>query len=119
MPKFYRQNKKRIDPRYFLNETALREQSEEDILKDAQKLQAAEGDWTKVKSTYQDAYVDGELTDYGKAVEAKYKELEGSLSARIKRAAKNILGISKTNKRVKDAKDQSGAFTSQRGMPSK
>ena len=26
MPKFYRQNKKRIDPRYFLNETILKEQ---------------------------------------------------------------------------------------------
>ena len=52
MPKFYRQNKKRIDPRYFLNETVLREQDEEDILKDAQKLKAAGGDWNKVKSTY-------------------------------------------------------------------
>ena len=29
MPKFYRQNKKRIDPRYFLNETSTRD--EEDL----------------------------------------------------------------------------------------
>ena len=29
MPKFYRQNKKRIDPRYFLNETIEREELEE------------------------------------------------------------------------------------------
>ena len=29
MPKFYRQNKKRIDPRYFLNETTNRDLSEQ------------------------------------------------------------------------------------------
>ena len=29
MPKFYRQNRKRIDPRYFLNETIEREELEE------------------------------------------------------------------------------------------
>jgi hypothetical protein len=28
MPKFYRQNKKRIDPRYFLNETIERDEEE-------------------------------------------------------------------------------------------
>ena len=32
MPKFYRQNKKRIDPRYFLNETVERDtEGEEEI----------------------------------------------------------------------------------------
>ncbi len=31
MPKFYRQNKKRIDPRYFLNETINRDENIEEI----------------------------------------------------------------------------------------
>ena len=31
MPKFYRQNKKRIDPRYFLNETANRDENINEI----------------------------------------------------------------------------------------
>ena len=31
MPKFYRQNKKRIDPRYFLNESVEREDLIDDI----------------------------------------------------------------------------------------
>ena len=116
MPKFYRQNKKRIDPRYFLNETMLREQDKEDILKDAQKLQAAGGDWNKVEATYQDAYIDGQRTAYGKAVEDKYRELEGSFSARINRTVKNLLGINRTASKVDKAFKQSGAFTNQRGV---
>ena len=31
MPKFYRQNKKRIDPRYFLNETAMSEEYDDRV----------------------------------------------------------------------------------------
>jgi hypothetical protein len=46
MPKFYRQNKKRIDPRYFLNETTNRDLNEEEDLKAAymakQAAQSAE-----------------------------------------------------------------------------
>ena len=115
MPKFYRQNQKRINPRYFLNETILREQDEEDILKDARKLQAAGGDWNKVKSTYQDACIEGKRTAYGKAVEDKYRELEGSFSARIKRTVKNLLGINRTASKVDKAFKQSGTYTKKRG----
>ena len=32
MPKFYRQNKKRIDPRYFLNETTNRDEDLEEVI---------------------------------------------------------------------------------------
>ena len=37
MPKFYRQNKKRIDPRYFLNETTYRDQLEENLMNPEQR----------------------------------------------------------------------------------
>jgi len=37
MPKFYRQNKKRIDPRYFLNETTYRGVLDESALSQAQR----------------------------------------------------------------------------------
>ena len=100
MPKFYKQNKKRIDPRYFLNETTLNEESEdkEDILKDAEKLLKADGDWTKVKSTYQDAYTEGKpgedpkLTAYGKKVEEKYQELKKSSRKKTKSGSRTVSG---------------------------
>ncbi len=37
MPKFYRQNRKRIDPRYFLNETTYRDQLEENLMNPEQR----------------------------------------------------------------------------------
>ena len=37
MPRFYRQNKKRIDPRYFLNETTYRDQLEENLMNPEQR----------------------------------------------------------------------------------
>ena len=37
MPKFYRQNRKRIDPRYFLNETTYRDDLEENLMNPEQR----------------------------------------------------------------------------------
>ena len=42
MPKFYKQNKKRIDPRYFLNETILKEQ-DDSLQEQKQEYTSAQG----------------------------------------------------------------------------
>ena len=69
MPKFYRQNKKRIDPRYFLNETTNRDLDEEfqQLLyelefKGLTKNQRRE---REEELGYDPDYVDGEVEKYG------------------------------------------------------
>jgi len=99
-----------------LNETMLKENDEKDVLADAEKLYNAGGDWRKVKSTFQDAYINGQITDYGKRVEDKYHDIYGSFANTIKRKIKNLFGINRTNRKMKDAADSSGAYTSKRGV---
>lgn len=94
MPRFTGQNKKRINPRYFLDETRLNEQDidnmtdiqQQEYLRDiddcAQKLRNTadsdkEGkmDWDQVSGCRQSLFDGENLTEFGKRVEARANEL--------------------------------------------
>ncbi len=56
--KFYRQNKKRIDPRYFLNETTLRDMNEEE---DLESMKAAYMAKLDAQSAERDANIQADI----------------------------------------------------------
>tara|TARA_B100000427_G_scaffold322000_1_gene323384 strand:+ start:701 stop:1000 length:300 start_codon:yes stop_codon:yes gene_type:complete len=85
MPKFYRQNKRRIDPRYFLNETTNRD--EEEIIDEGSDCWCVDEEGKKV----------GNVSDKGKCrgfTQKKCADPEGekeyALDAAAQNAAKHI-----------------------------
>ncbi len=108
MPKFHRQNKKRIDPRYFLDETTNRDESEEEILSESDDdCWCEDSDGNKTRDFVSKGTAGGESRGC-RGSETKVcpdKLLEPEVKS-----------IKNRYKKIDQMFDKSGVFTNQRGL---
>ena len=77
MPKFYRQNRKRIDPRYFLNETTSR-----DLYESAERFTVDQG-IKFLSDRLLDMDASGEYTNHSETIDTLLKQLDKFKCGRV------------------------------------